>query len=161
MPERSETIKFDYYLGLVSKYRWLLIMPFCIAIAVGMYLAVKLPKIYEASTLILVMPNRVPSNFVQSIVSTDIDSRINTISQQIMSRSNLKRIMEEFDLFSDPKYGNMFIEDKFANLRERIKVDVNRASPAKRSRCLFNFIQGIRTGNRHGGHQPPGRLVYR
>ena len=80
MREKSETIKIHYYLGLVFKHRWLLIIPFCIAMAVGMYLAIKLPKIYEAGTLILVMPQRVPSNFVQSIVSTDIDSRINTIS---------------------------------------------------------------------------------
>ena len=114
MPENSETIKIHYYWGLVLKYRWLLIVPFCIAMAVGMYLTIRLPKIYEASTLILIMPQRVPSNFVQSIVSTDIDSRINTISQQILSRSNLKKVIDEFDLFSDPKYSNMFIEDKFA-----------------------------------------------
>ncbi len=61
MPEKTDTIKIDYYLGLVLKQRWLLIIPFCIAMAVGMYLAVKLPKIYEASTLILIMPQRVPS----------------------------------------------------------------------------------------------------
>jgi uncharacterized protein involved in exopolysaccharide biosynthesis len=58
MREKSETIKIHYYLGLVFKYRWLLIIPFCIAMGVGIYLAVTLPKIYEAKTLILVMPQR-------------------------------------------------------------------------------------------------------
>jgi uncharacterized protein involved in exopolysaccharide biosynthesis len=127
MREKTDTIKIDHYLGLVFKHRWLLIIPFCIAMAVGMYLTIKLPKIYEASTLILVMPQRVPTNFVQSIVTSDINSRINTISQQILSRSNLNKVIKEFDLFSDPKYSSMFIEDKFADLRERINVKVNRA----------------------------------
>ena len=142
MPEKTETIKIHHYLGLVFKHRWLLIIPFCIAMAAGMYLAIKLPKIYEASTLILIMPQRVPSNFVQSIVTNDIDSRINTISQQILSRSNLKKIIEEFDLFSDPKYSGMFIEDKFADLRERINVEVNRADRRKEADAFSISFKG-------------------
>ncbi len=128
MAEKTDTIKIDHYLGLVFKHRWLLIIPFCIAMVAGMFLAIELPKTYEASTLILIMPQRVPSNFVQSIVTEDIDSRINTISQQILSRSNLEKIIEEFDLFSDPKYSDMFREDIYSDLRERIEIKVNRAS---------------------------------
>jgi polysaccharide chain length determinant protein (PEP-CTERM system associated) len=93
---------------------------------VGIYLAVTLPKIYEAKTLILVLPQRVPSNYVQSIVTTDIDSRISSISEQILSRSNLEKIIEKHDLFSDPKNSDMFLEDKVSSLRKRIEVEVNR-----------------------------------
>ena len=142
MREKSDTIKIHYYLGLVFKHRWLLIIPFCVAMAAGMFFAVKLPKTYQASTLILIMPQRVPSNFVQSIVSTDIDSRINTISQQILSRSNLKKIIEEFGLFSQAKHSGMFIEDKFADLRERIKVDVNRAGRLKEADAFSLSFKG-------------------
>jgi len=142
MREKSEAVKIHYYLGLILKHRWLLIIPFCIAMAVGMGLTIKLPKIYEASTLILIMPQRVPSNFVQSIVTSDIDSRINTISQQILSRSNLKKVMEEFDLFSDPKYSDMFLEDKYADLRERINVEVNRADRRKEADAFSISFKG-------------------
>ena len=55
MPEKTDTIKISHYLGLVFKHRWLLIIPFCIAMVAGMFLAIKLPKIYEASTLILMV----------------------------------------------------------------------------------------------------------
>jgi len=64
---------------------------------------------------------------VQSIVTTDIESRISTISQQILSRSNLEAIIQKFGLFSDPKYSGMFLEDMVAMARERIEVKVNRA----------------------------------
>jgi len=126
MREKSDTIKIDYYLGLVLKHRWLLIIPFCIAMVVGMYLAIKLPKIYEARTLILVMPQRVPTNFVKSIVTTDLDSRISTISEQILSRSNLEKIIEKHGLFSGPNYSGMFLEDKVDALRKSIVVKVNK-----------------------------------
>jgi polysaccharide chain length determinant protein (PEP-CTERM system associated) len=127
MAENPESIKFDYYLGLVIKKRWFLIIPFCIAMVVGMYLAVALPKLYEASTLILIMPQRVPEDYVQSIVSSDIDSRISTMSQQILSRSNLERIIGKFGLFSEPKYSGMFLGDMVENLRKRIVIEVNQS----------------------------------
>ena len=126
MQAKTDTIKINRYLGLVFKYRWLLIVPFCIAMVAGMYQAIRLPKIYEASTLIMVMPQRVPSNLVTSIVTSDLDSRISTISEQILSRSNLEKIIEKFDLFSDPKNSGMFLEEMMAALRQRIEVKVNR-----------------------------------
>ena len=128
MPEKTDTLKIDHYLGLVLKHRWLLIIPFCIAMVTGMFLVIKLPKIYEASTLILVTPQRVPSEFVQSIVTADVDSRISTISEQILSRSNLEKVIKKFGLFSGPKYSDMFLEDMYTNLRSRIEVKVNRGS---------------------------------
>jgi len=106
-------------------------VPFCLAMIVGMVLAVKLPKIYEANTLILVQPQRVPEKMVTSLVDTDIESRISTISQQIMSRSNIERVIERFKLFSDPGSRDMFMEDKVADLRKRIKVDVGRTKTRK------------------------------
>ena len=126
MQDKTDHLNIKYYLALVLKYRWLLIIPFCIAMVAGMFQAIKLPKIYEAKTLILVMPQRVPSNFVQSIVTTDLESRISTISEQILSRSNLEKIIEKYDLFSDPKYSGMFLEDKVNALRKSIEVKVNK-----------------------------------
>jgi polysaccharide chain length determinant protein (PEP-CTERM system associated) len=126
MKEKDETIKLDHYINLIFKHRWLIIIPFCLAVVVGIYLAITLPKIYEASTLILVEPQEVPTNFVRSIVTADIRSRISTISQQIMSRTNLERIIGKFGLFSDPELTGMYMEDKLEGLRKRIEVKVTR-----------------------------------
>lgn len=113
-----------YYKGFVLKYRWLVIVPFCAAMIVGMALSIMLPKVYKANTLILIQPQKVPKEYVQPLVSEEIESRINTMSQQILSRTNLEKIIDRFNLFSDPKYDNMYVEDKIADLRKRISVDV-------------------------------------
>ena len=126
MQEKSETIKLDYYINLVFKHRWLIIIPFCLALIAGIYLAIMLPKIYEAYTLILVEPQSVPKNLVQTIVSTDVDSRITTIKEEILSRTNLEKIIDKFGLFSDPESENMFMENKVESLRSRINVGVSR-----------------------------------
>ena len=99
---QTEGLNIGYYLTLVSRRRWFIIVPFCLAVIVGMALVFKLPKIYEASTMILVQPQRVPEKMVASVVDSDIENRISTLSQQIMSRSNLERVIDQFKLFSDP-----------------------------------------------------------
>lgn len=113
-----------YIIDLIVKKRWLLIVPFFLSLVVGIYMVVTLPEIYESQTLIMVEPQRVPSNYVQSIVSMDISARISTISQQIMSRTNLEKVIEDFNLFPEEKYGSMYLEDKLESLRKRIGVNV-------------------------------------
>jgi polysaccharide chain length determinant protein (PEP-CTERM system associated) len=124
MPEKKEAAQIDHYLGLIVRKRWLVIIPFCLSMAVGILLAFILPAEYEASTLILVEPQTVPSDYVKSIVSTSIESRITTISQQIKSRSNLEKIFSDFKLFSGAKQQDMFVEDKLESLRSKISVTV-------------------------------------
>jgi polysaccharide chain length determinant protein (PEP-CTERM system associated) len=142
MAEQTESALIDYYVGLVLRRRWLVIVPFCMAMAIGLYLSFTLPPVYEASTLILVEPQRVPSEFVKSIVSTDIDSRINTISQQIQSRSALEKIISDFKLFSSAEQQSVFMEDKLSSLRRRIKVEVNRGRQNLSSEAFSIAFQG-------------------
>jgi polysaccharide chain length determinant protein (PEP-CTERM system associated) len=123
--------------GIIIKWRWLIIVPLSTTLAVGIYLAVTLPKVYRSETLILVQQQKVPSDFIQAVVSSTIEERISTISQQIMSRSNLEKVIDQFKLFSGPKNKDMYLEDKIANLRERIVVNVTRGDARGREADSF------------------------
>jgi len=129
--KRSEGLNIGYYMSVVSRRRWFVIAPFCVAMLVGMVLAIKMPKLYEASTLILVQPQRVPEKIVTPVVERDIENRINTLSQQILSRSNLERVIDKFKLFPDSDSRDIPIEDKLQNLRSRIKVMVGGTRSSK------------------------------
>jgi uncharacterized protein involved in exopolysaccharide biosynthesis len=124
MEEQSGAFPIDHYVELAFKHRWLLVVPFCLALAVGIVLAFVLPKMYEASTLIFVRPQKVPSSYVQSLVTEDLNTRINTISQQILSRTNLEKVINQFNLFKGPGQEDVFMEDKVENLRSRISIDL-------------------------------------
>ena len=139
MAAKADLFIVFYYLRLLLRHRLLIIISFCIAIAIGMYLAITMPRIYEAGTLILVVPQRVPSDYVRSVVTTDIQARISTISEQILSRSNLEKIIGKFGLFSAPKYRNMFLDDKLENLRRRIEINVRGSRSRSRSRKESTF----------------------
>jgi len=127
MRNPAEAIKPKEIIEIILRRRWYIIIPFCLSMMIGIYYALILPKVYSARTLILLQPQRVPANYVQSIVPVDLDSRINTLSQQILSRTNLEKIINEFKLYSGPNSGNMFMEDKIGSMRKRIIVDVTRS----------------------------------
>ena len=113
-----------YYVNLVLRRRWFVIIPFFIALIAGIYLAVALPKKFQAETLILIEPQRVPDNYVQAIVSSDLESRIATLKEMILSRTNLLKIIEDFNIFSGPESSDMFLDDKIEVMRNYTTVDI-------------------------------------
>ena len=113
-----------YYLKLVLSRRWFVIVPFFMTLIAGIYLSVALPKKFQAETLILIEPPRVSDNYVQAIVSNDLESRIATIKEMILSRTNLLKIIENFNLFSGPTSTEMFLDDKIEAMRNYTTVDI-------------------------------------
>lgn len=116
------------YLEILSRRRWYFILPLLVVLTLGVATAIGLPKQYESSTLILIQRQRVPSDYVRPVVTDDLEERLNTISQQINSRSNLEKIIEEFQLFAGEPYQGMYIEDKLEDLRRRINVKLFKKS---------------------------------
>jgi polysaccharide chain length determinant protein (PEP-CTERM system associated) len=103
--------------------KWWAILP-AIAIAVGAYAWVRtLPNQYRSDTLILVVPQRVPESYVRSTVTTRIEDRLQSITQQILSRTRLERIIQDFNLYSDVRK-NAIMEDVVDRMRSNINVQV-------------------------------------
>jgi len=139
MRNPTETIKPEVIIEIISRRRWYIIIPFCLSMIAGICSIFILPKIYTSSTLILIQPQKMPEEFVQSLVSTDLDSRINTISQQIKSRTNLEKIIKEFNLFPKQEHDRIFMEDKIKNIRERISIDLIREEGGMGSADAFSL----------------------
>jgi polysaccharide chain length determinant protein (PEP-CTERM system associated) len=121
-------LSFPAIIDMVIRRRWIILTSLCAAIIVGIYLAFNLPRMYESSTRILVLPQKVPEKYVTSVVSVDIRSRINTLQQQIMSHTNLERIINTFSLYTEPEHQAMYMEQKVADLRGRIGVKLERGT---------------------------------
>ena len=118
-------IKPDQILDIIIRRKWLIIIPICITLTYGLFYTLTASRTYQASTLILVQPQKVPTNYVRSVVTSTINQRISTISQQILSRSNLEKIIDQFGIFEDAQ--NMYLEDKIESMRKRVQVKIERA----------------------------------
>lgn len=122
--EAPKSIKVDYYVDLVLRRRWLLIISFCLSMITGIYLSITLPRIYRSDTMILVEPQSIPDKYVEPLTEVSVKERVSTITQQVKSRTYLEQIIEKVKLFSEPEYKNMLLEEKIANVRLNMKVEV-------------------------------------
>ena len=124
--EAPKKIKVDYYIDLVLRRRWLIIIPFCLSMLAGIYLSITLPRQYSADTLILIVPKSIPDRFVEPLTETPVQQRVSTITEQVKSRTYIERIIKEVGLYSGPEYKNMLLEEKIAGVRKNIRIVVTR-----------------------------------
>jgi len=122
--DKMDNFDLTKYIDMALRRKWWVIIPFLVTILAGLTYALVTPKVYEAETLILVQPQSVPQDIVTPIVSTSVEDRLRTISQQVMSRTNLETVIKQFGLFSDYDT-RMLMDDKVALLRKNITIDVN------------------------------------
>jgi len=121
LPGKSFTPE-DILLILRRRY-WLLLVPFAVIGAASAVWARTFPNWYRSETLILVVPQRVPENYVKSTVTTRIEDRLNSISQQILSRTRLERVIQDFDLYREERRTGI-MEDIVERMRRDIGVQV-------------------------------------
>lgn len=91
-------------------------------VAAAWLLTVVLPKSYRSSTLILVENQKIPEDYVKGIVGGTIEERLMMIQQQVMSRTLLGRLIEEFGLYQDD-IAAKGLEEIVEEMRKTIKVE--------------------------------------
>lgn len=102
---------------------WFVLVPLALVSAITAVAARRLPDQYRSDTLILVVPQRVPESYVKSTVTTRIEDRLQSISQQILSRTRLERIINDFNLYAEDRQKGI-MEDIVEQMRSDIKVQV-------------------------------------
>ncbi len=110
-------------LRLLLRRAWFLILPFAVVSAAATILANRLPDQFRSETLILVVPQRVPESYVKSTVTTKIEDRLLSISQQILSRTRLERTILDFDLYKKARATGL-MEDVVESMRKDIAIQV-------------------------------------
>ena len=84
---------------IIWRRKWLIVLPALLIGSIVAVVAYRLPARYKSDTLILVVPQRVPESYVRSTITTRIEDRLQAISQQILSRTRLERIIQDFNLY--------------------------------------------------------------
>jgi polysaccharide chain length determinant protein (PEP-CTERM system associated) len=111
------------YLEIGLRRKWYIIIPLVISILASFGVYKYLPKVYQASTLILVQPQRVPESFVQSTITEAIVDRLNAVKQEILSRTRLEKVIQEFNLYPTLK-NKIPLEEVVERMRNAISVQV-------------------------------------
>jgi polysaccharide chain length determinant protein (PEP-CTERM system associated) len=95
-PLRPEAI-----LRIGWRRRWQIVLPAIVIAGAASWWIERLPARYRSEALLQVVPQPVPETFVRSTVTTRGDQRLQSITQQILSRTQLEGIIRDFDLYAE------------------------------------------------------------
>jgi polysaccharide chain length determinant protein (PEP-CTERM system associated) len=96
----SEGFDLQRYLGLVRRRHLQFLIPLFLGWAIVWGVSWVLPPRYESSTLILVEQPTMPKDYVTPNVNDDLQERMQSITQQILSRTRLLHIIEQSNLYA-------------------------------------------------------------
>jgi polysaccharide chain length determinant protein (PEP-CTERM system associated) len=123
--QNSESFDLQRYLGIVRRRHLHFLIPLFIGWAVVWGASWVLPPRYQSSTLILVAQPTMPKDYVTPNVSDDLQERLQSITQQILSRTRLLHIIDQFNLYTGP-HAQPTPEEKVESMRKDIEIELVR-----------------------------------
>src|SRR5438270_335956 len=119
----GKIMNFEDYLTIARRRRWLLLLPFFLGWICVWGISWILPASYRSETVILVERQKVPEQYVVPNVAVDLQERLQSMTQQILSRTRLEKIVENFNLYPQER-ARMGLDQVVEKMRSEIKIDL-------------------------------------
>lgn len=107
---------------IIERRKWWLILPFVFIVIFSGLICLILPNIYKSTATILIQSQQIPSTLVPSTVTGYAQQRIQTITQEVMSRSRILNLVKKYDLLPD-KREKLTTEGIVDRIRDRIILE--------------------------------------
>lgn len=139
--EASQLPDFTQIKGIVRRRRWQFLIPFFCAWVVVWGASWLIPSTYRSGTLILVEQPSVSSKYVESNIDSDIQHQLDSITQQILSRTRLLRIIDNLGLYAQDRKRKS-PDDLVEAMRKDIEIELTHSDDKKLS--SFNIYYASR-----------------
>lgn len=125
LEEQSQGFDLQRYLGIVRRRHLHFLLPMFVGWLLVWGASWVLPARYKSGTLILVEQPSMPKDYVTPNVSDDIQERLQSITQQILSRTRLLHIIDELNLYAG-QHGLNNPDEKVERMRKDIDIQLVR-----------------------------------
>ena len=124
----------DYWRVLVAR-RWWILGPMFSCWLIVWSISWIIPASYKSESLILVEQRKIPEQYVVPNVVMDLQGRLQSMTEQILSRTRLESIIEKFNLYPKEQK-DQDPESLVEHMRENIQIELVE-SPDKRELNAF------------------------
>ncbi len=105
--------------GFVRRRKKIALTIFFVILFISVAVALLLPPIYQSSAMIMIEGQQIPEEYVKSTITTYAKERLEFITQQLITKSRLKEIIRELNLFP-----NLTDKDGLKKVLEEIKEGI-------------------------------------
>lgn len=134
----------DYY-SILKRRGWIVLIPTILLPLIAFGFSFLVAPQYMSQTLVLIESQKVPDNYVKPVISSDLDSRLASMKEQILSRSRIQPIIERYNLYSNAQ---MTMDDRIDLARKNITIKPI-TSEVAHSGGLPGFFISFKAGDPH------------
>jgi polysaccharide chain length determinant protein (PEP-CTERM system associated) len=121
----SQGFDLQHYLGMVRRRHLQFLIPLFLGWALVWGVSWVVPPRYQSTTLILVEQATMPKDYVTPNVNDDLQDRMQSITQQILSRTRLLHIIDQLSLYADA-HSQPSPDEKVDRMRKDIDIELVR-----------------------------------
>src|ERR1039458_5425856 len=123
--KNSEGFDLQHYQDVTRRRHLQFLIPLLVGWLVVWGASWIIPPNYRSGTLILVEQPTMPKDYVTPNVSDDLQDRLQSITQQILSRTRLLQIIDQLHLYSG-SHSQITPDDKVERMRKDIEIELVR-----------------------------------
>jgi polysaccharide biosynthesis transport protein len=142
--EQGSSLNLEQIWAMIRRGRWWLILPLFLCWITVWGVSWLVPTSYESEALILVDQQKVPEQYVMSNVNINIEERLQSLTQQVLSRQKLLKIISDFQLYPPQKGIRRLLQssDPVDQMRKDIKIDLVQppGKPAELTAFKINYV---------------------
>jgi polysaccharide chain length determinant protein (PEP-CTERM system associated) len=142
----------DQYVPILRRRLWWIVIPTILLPVLAYCGSFLIPKSYTSVTLVLVERQRVADELLKPVAGEELNERLATMREQILSRARLQPIVERFGLFPS-EVGKVPMEDLLDQMRTMISVTGVRAEFGTRTGGLPGFYISFTAQDPHLAQQ--------
>lgn len=142
----------DYAEILKRRYRLILACA-VLFLGIGLGISYLLHPQYVSQTLVLIEQQKVPEDYVKPVVNEDINSRLASMKEQILSRSRIQPIIERYNLYAS---GKASMDDRVDLTRKAIGINPIRSD---QSHGMPGFFISFKAQDAHTAQQVCGDIT--
>jgi len=139
LQESHEPLDFAQIKGIVRRRRWQFLVPLFCGWALVWGASWLIPSTYRSGTLILVEQPSVPEKYVVSNIDSDIQQQLDSITQQILSRTRLPRIIDHLGLYAQERK-HKSADDMVETMRKDIEIELSHGDDRKLSAFNIYYV---------------------
>jgi polysaccharide chain length determinant protein (PEP-CTERM system associated) len=128
---------------IIAKKRALLIMvPAAAGLLAALVASSRIPNVYQAETLIQIVPQSVPDTYVRSTVTIKTEDRLDSLKSQVQSRTQLERMIQELNLYQKERAVRP-MQDLVEQMRASMSIELvrpNRIAPVDAFYLRFKYV---------------------
>ncbi|WP_025899937.1 hypothetical protein [Sneathiella glossodoripedis] len=144
--EEENTFDLSQIISIAKRRFLFFLIPAVIGSIISFFVVYSLPQRYESLGTVLVESQQIPVELVQSTVTSDPNQRITIIQQRVLTRSNLLKVIDKYDVFPQERR-SLSVSKLIEEMQKLIKIETIQSNQRSRNSVTIAFKVGFQHEN--------------